>query len=115
MVDGHSWLAARCGGPGGPAATSPNHLDGWGRGVFAHTSPVYVQCGTDAWALFDEGVARYMQALVEGSLEHIRFGARRYPEGTVTHHHGGDDHLAYLEAPFLAALDQIARRLATGR
>ena len=30
-VEGHSWLAARCGGPG--YAESVPHLDGWGRGV----------------------------------------------------------------------------------
>lgn len=39
-VEGDCWLAARCGGP--------DHFDGlvhrdvWGRGVFAHTSPIYV-------------------------------------------------------------------------
>ena len=113
-VDGHGWLAARCGGPGGPAATFPNHLDGWGRGVFAHTSPVYLQCGEESWALFDEGVARYMQALVQGSLEHMRLAARMHPDDMVTHHHGAVDHLAHLEAPFREALDEIGRRLAGG-
>ena len=41
-VDGHTWLAARCGGPGYYGFA---HHDVWSRGVFAHTSPVYVACG----------------------------------------------------------------------
>lgn len=110
-VDGHSWLAARCGGPDGPRATFPRHLDGWHRGVFAHTSPIYLQCGRDEWRLFDANVARYMRALVQGSLAHIRHGSRQYPPGSVTHHHGQDDHLAYLEKPFHEALRAIDRRL----
>ena len=41
-VDGHTWLAARCGGPGYFA--NP-HYDTWRRGIFAHTSPIYVASG----------------------------------------------------------------------
>ena len=38
-VDGHTWLAARCGGP--DYYKSIPHHDVWNRGIFAHTSPIY--------------------------------------------------------------------------
>jgi len=31
--------------------------------------------------------------------------------GTVTHHHGEEDHQAYLERPFVEARDAIHRRM----
>src|SRR5262249_550456 len=43
-VEGDTWLAARCGGPG---YTSIPHHDGWKRGIMAHTSPVYVTRGEE--------------------------------------------------------------------
>ena len=45
-VEGHSWLAARCSGPN---YNSVPHHDGWGRGIFAHTSPIYIACGGEWW------------------------------------------------------------------
>ena len=106
-MDGHTWLAARCGGPNYSAAP---HFDGWGRGVFAHTSPIYVACGRE-WQLFDEQTAQYMLTLVEGSLAHIHQTATHHPHGAVTHHHGEVDHLAYLERPFNEAREAIHRRM----
>jgi hypothetical protein len=106
-VDGDAWFAARCGGP--------NHFDGlahrdvWQRGVFAHTSPVYVTTG-DEWRRFDAGHGRSMQALVEGSLAYVRERSTQHRPG-VAHHHGEADHLAYLERPFLEALRLIRARL----
>jgi hypothetical protein len=107
-VDVDGWLTARCGGPG--HFDGPTHRDVWGRGVFAHTSPIYVTTG-DEWRRFDPAHARYMVMLIEGSLEHIRHRALRYPEGHATHHHGEADHLAYLERPFLDARAELERRL----
>ena len=62
-VSGHTWIAARCGGPeyftggnfnsGFPPSWSlkehggliaDTHYDAWRRGIYAHTSPVYVAC-----------------------------------------------------------------------
>jgi hypothetical protein len=106
-VEGHTWLAARC---GGPQYTSVPHHDGWRRGIFAHTSPVYVACGGE-WQLFDPATCQYMLTLVEGSLTYIREMAPQYARCTVTHHHGQDDHLAYLERPFLQARETLERRL----
>ena len=107
-VDGDSWLAARCGGPS--YYDSVLHHDAWSRGIFAHTSPVYVACG-GAWRMFDPQVARYMLTMIEGGLVYIdETSARRQP-GSVTHHHGEADHMAYLRRPFLEAQDAVRRRL----
>jgi hypothetical protein len=106
-VDKHTWLAARCGGPN---YTAIPHHDGWRRGVFAHTSPIYVAVGGEWW-LFDSDTAQYMLTLIEGGLAYIRHTAPHHPRGAVTHHHGEDDHLAYLERPFHQAAEAIHRRM----
>jgi hypothetical protein len=51
-----------------------------------------------------------MLTLIEGSLSYIREIAPHYPPGTVTHHHGEEDHRAYLERPFHEAREAIHRR-----
>lgn len=106
-IDGHTWLAARCGGPDYFGNT---HYDANRRGIFAHTSPIYVACGGDWW-MFDKGTAQYMLTLIEGDVTHIRENSRQYRPGTVTHHHGEDDHIAYLERPFLEAREAIHNRM----
>jgi len=107
-VNGHTWLAARVSGPG---YTNPiQHHDGWRRGVMAHTSPIYLACGGDWW-LFDPETAQYMLTLIDGSLTYIRELSPRDQPGTVTHHHGEEDHEAYLERPFLEARAAIHRRM----
>ena len=90
--------------------TTIQHHDGWRRGIFAHTSPIYVAVGGE-YSLFDRVTAEYMLTLIEGSLEHIHNRAAHYGEGTVTHHHGEADHLAYLERPFREAIEAIHRRM----
>jgi hypothetical protein len=102
-VSAHSWVVARCRGAGG------NHLDEWGRPVFAHTSPVYLAVGGE-WAPRDEEAGRYLVTLVEGGLEYVRHTAVYHPAGTVTHHHGLDDHAGYIEAPFQEALAALKAR-----
>ncbi|MBI2502296.1 MAG: CehA/McbA family metallohydrolase [Candidatus Latescibacteria bacterium] len=106
-VEKHSWLAARCGGPG---YTALPHHDGWGRGIMAHTSPIYLACGGEWW-MFDQETAQYMLTLVDGCLSYIRQGSRQHPPGKATHHHGEEDHQAYLERPFIEAREAIHRRL----
>ena len=103
-----SWLAARCGGPS--YWDGPTHRDVWGRGIFAHTSPVYVACGADAWSRSDPDVDRRMLTLIEGGLDRIRHG-RRYPEDRITHHHAEPDHDAFLERPFLEAIERVRERM----
>lgn len=103
-IDRHTWIAARCLGDPGPAS-----YDAWGRGMMAHTSPIYIACGPD-WSMFDPEAAHYMLTMIEGSLAYLRSRPRYYPPGTVTHHHGQTDHLAYMEQPFLEAREAIERR-----
>jgi hypothetical protein len=106
-IDGHSWLCARVSGPDyNPVA----HHDTWSRGVFAHTSPVYVACGGD-WQMADPAGLQYMLTLVGGSLEYIRQVSPQWPAERVTHHHGEADHLAYLERPLREAEAALRIRL----
>jgi hypothetical protein len=107
-VEGHTWLAARVGGPSyfQPAL----HHDGSRRAIFAHTSPIYVACGGE-WQLFNRETAQYMLTLIEGSLFYVRETALHYPPGTVTHHHAEEDHLAYLERPLLEAREAVNRKI----
>ena len=79
-------------------------------GSFAHTSPIYIAVGGDWW-LFDEAAAQYMLTLVSETLEYMWHTAPHRPEGTVTHHHGEEDHFAYLERPFREAIEAIHRRM----
>ena len=128
-VSGHTWIAARCGGPeyftagnynsGFPPSWSlkdhggiipDTHYDAWRRGIYAHTSPVYVACGGDWW-MFDEATARHMLAVLDGSMRYIEAGSLQHRHGTVTHHHGEDDHIAYLKRPFLEAQELVEERL----
>ena len=104
-IDGHSWLAARVGGPEYMQPLS-SIAD---RGIFAHTSPIYLSCGGE-WDLFNQETAHYMLTLIEGSLTYIREIALSYPPGSVTHHHGEDNHRDYLERPFLQAREAIRKR-----
>jgi hypothetical protein len=107
-LKGHSWLAARVGGPGYGDAVA--HHDVWRRAIMAHTSPVYVQVGGE-WSLYDAGAATYMVTLVEGSLAYIRTRSRQHRPGTVTHFHGEEDHQAFLERPFQEALEALHARM----
>jgi hypothetical protein len=106
-VDGNTWLAARCGGPN---YTAIRHHDSWSRGIFAHTSPVYVAVSGE-YSLFSPETAQYMLTLVEGGLSYIRHRAPHHPHGTVTHHHGEEDHIHHLEEPFHQAAAAIHKRM----
>ena len=107
VLNRNSWLCARAGGPNyEPIA----HHDVWARGIFAHTSPIYVACGGE-WSMVDAAGLQYMLTLVGGSLDYIRQLSPRRRAGTVTHHHGESDHDAYLERPFLEAEAALRARL----
>jgi hypothetical protein len=106
-MDRHTWLAARC---AGPEYSAMAHHDVVNRGIFAHTSPVYVAVGGEWW-LYDQATAQYMLTLIEGGLAHMREKALYYEPGTVTYHHGEEDHQAYLERPFHEAVAAIHRRM----
>jgi hypothetical protein len=106
-VDRNSWVCARVGGPNYQPI---GHFDTWSRGIFAHTSPIYIACG-DAWSMADQAGLQYMLTLVGGSLEYIRQMSPQRPAGTVSHQHGQADHLGYLERPFLEAQAALRARL----
>ena len=123
-VDGHTWIAARCGGPG---YLSPEAFPGWGddaaglqigdyfysnwrRGTFAHTSPIYVACGGDWW-MFDPDTARLMLKLIEGGMAYMEHTTVQHLPGTTTHPHGESDHIAHLQRPFVEARQAIERRV----
>ena len=61
--------------------------------------------------MFDKDAAQYMLTLVEGCLTYISETAALHRPGTATHHHGEEDHLAYLERPFREAQEAIHRRM----
>ena len=95
-----------------PALHGASRITTAGRAaIFAHTSPIYVACGGE-WSMFDEATARYMLTLVDGCLTYIDTAAPYWEPGSVTHHHGEDDHLAWLRRPFLEARDAVEKRLA---
>jgi hypothetical protein len=105
-IDHHTWLAARVAGPNYDQAVP--HFDAWGRGVMAHTSPIYVAVG-GGWWMANPDTAQYMLTLVHGGLDYIRQRAVFHHDSMVTHHHGEHDHQAYLERPFLEAIEAIHR------
>ena len=107
-VKGNTWFSARCGGLGYQASVT--HWDSWNRGVFAHSSPIYVTCGEE-WALYDEAIAQYMLTLIDGSLTYIRQVSGQWKPGMVTHHHGEANHQAFLERPFLEAQAALYKRM----
>jgi hypothetical protein len=106
-IDRTTWLCARCAGPG---YTAIPHHDSWGRGIMAHTSPIYLACG-GAYDLFSPETAYYMLTLIDGSVQHIRRRARQWRAGSVTHHHGEEDHGAFLERPFQEAAAAVHKKL----
>jgi hypothetical protein len=106
-VSADSWLCARV---SGPEYRPLLHHDVWGRGIFAHTSPIYVACGAE-WRMAERSGLDYMLTLVGGSLEYIRNQSPQWRPGTVTHHHGEADHVGYLERPFLEAQAALRARL----
>ena len=111
-VDRHSWIAARCGGPGYFGGTP--HRDEWTRPIFAHTSAVYVGVG-GPWEMFDEELARAPLTLLEGGVRYIREQGLQWEPDRVTHHHEASDHLAYVEEPIREAIERLEERLRRGR
>jgi hypothetical protein len=84
--------------------------DGWARRIMAHTSPVYVGVGGE-WRMFDPGVANYLVTLLNGGIDYIHQRSLQHPVGSVTHHHGRDDHLAHLAEPFHEAISAIHAKM----
>lgn len=107
-IDRNSWIAARCGGP--QYFDSIAHHDCWRRRIMAHTSPVYVGVGGE-WRMFDPEMATYLLTLLNGGVDYINQRSVQRPAGSVTHHHGRDDHLAYLAEPFHEAIAAVHAKM----
>ena len=69
-VTGSGWIAARCTG-------LPKHPGAY---IAAHTSPVYVKCGSTR--AFDGAAAQHMLALVNGGIEYLQTLATVYDEAS---------------------------------
>lgn len=95
-----SWLAVRVGGP--EYYDSPITNCTWERGIFAHTSPIYVALG-DRWEMRNPDTYDYMDRMIEGSLEYVRARGKAASSASVYHHHGYPDHVEYLVTPLLEA------------
>ena len=124
-ISNHTWLAARAGGANywsdGNFYSSEtpslkpipySHYDGQRKGIFAHTSPVYVACGGEWW-MFDEDVARHILAVADGLISNMQNISSQYASGPVTHHHGEKDHMEYLIRPFIETRNAIYKRMST--
>ena len=111
-IDSNSWVAARSGGPN--YFDSINHHDVWERGVFAHTSPIYIAC-KGKWWMFDKSIANYMLKTIQGNLLYINNTAPHHQHGKITHHHGEKNHIEYLSRPLLEAEKKIKDRIRKGR
>jgi hypothetical protein len=107
-IDSHSWVAARAGGPS--YFGDLNHMDVWNRGVFAHTSPIYIECG-GKWQMFDRVTAEYMLNLINGSLSYINNLSTQDDHSRVTHHHHSGDHMEFLQKPFKEAYKLVSERI----
>jgi hypothetical protein len=111
-VDGDTWIAARAGGPAYYDARLT--LDSIVRGVFAHTSPIYVTRGEGNWSMRDDGTFEYLLTRVDAARTYIRDIAARTRLGGGGHPHSESDHLAFLERPFLEAQERLRARLKAG-
>ena len=110
-ISENSWIALRCGGA--PYFESVSHYDFYERGVIAHTSPFYVSVG-GPWRMFDREAAIEFRNLIQGGIDYVAERSPQWSPGTITHHHGMNDHMAFLLEPFLEAMALIDARLRSG-
>ena len=106
-IDKPGWLCVRVGG-GGPEHLI-QHRDEWRRSIMAHTSPVYLACGSqDSPA--DREALENIKTLIERARSYVERRGVSSSGADVLHHHGGD-HREYLITPFDQARTAIDQRL----
>lgn len=110
-ISENSWIALRCGGA--PYFEGLSHYDFYERGVIAHTSPFYVAVG-GPWKMFNRDAALEFRELVQGGIDYVVRRSPQWTPGTVAHHHGRSDHMAFLLEPFHEAMAAIDARLSSG-
>ena len=106
-IDRPGWICARVGG-GGPEHLT-RHRDEWRRAIMAHTSPVYVTCGSED-SLNDPQALEQIKILIDRSHAYVESRASVSSGTDVRHHHGGNHH-EYLIRPFDEARKAVEIRL----
>ena len=104
--DEPGWICARVGG--GPSHLT-RHRDEYHREIVAHSSPIYVGCGS-RHRMYEQSEAQYLMGLVERSRSYVTELASWDAGSDVLHHHHGD-HREYLERPFEEARQALSARL----
>ena len=105
QVPSDTWIALRAGGPG--YFDARRTLCSFERGVFAHTSPIYLRSGPDADRTTDDETLEYLLTRVDAARAYVASMAPTTRLGGGGHPHGEPDHLAHLLRPF----DQARARL----
>jgi hypothetical protein len=97
-VPSDSWIALRAGGPG--YFNARRTLCSFERGVFAHTSPIYLRSGPAADRTTDDETLEYLLTRVDAARAYVETMAPTRRLGGGGHPHGEVDHLAHLVRPF---------------
>ena len=107
-VPADSWMALRAGGPG--YFDARRTLCSFERGVFAHTSPIYLRSGADADRTTDDETLQYLLTRVDAARAYVTSMAPTRRLGGGGHPHGEADHLAHLVRPFDEARTRLEAR-----
>jgi hypothetical protein len=107
-VPSDTWIALRAGGPG--YFDARRTLCSFERGVFAHTSPIYLRSGPDADRTTDGPLLEYLLTRVDAAREYVTTMATTERLGGGGHPHGERDHLAHLVRPFDEARARLEGR-----
>ena len=107
-VPSDSWIALRAGGPG--YFDARRTLCSFERGVFAHTSPIYLRSGVDADRTTDDDTLEYLLTRVDAARAYVTSMAPIQRLGGGGHPHGEADHLAHLTRPFDEARARLEAR-----
>jgi hypothetical protein len=65
--------------------------------------------------MFDREAAIEFRNLIQGGIDYVAQRSPQWSPRTVTHHHGMNDHMAFLLEPFLEAMASIDARLRSGQ
>jgi hypothetical protein len=106
-IDTPGWICVRVDG-GGPEDLV-KHRDEWQRAIMAHTSPVYIACGTQEHPA-DREALEQIRTRIERARGYVEDRAAMSGGADVLHQHGGD-HREYLIRPFDQARAVIEQRL----
>jgi hypothetical protein len=107
-VPADTWMAIRAGGPG--YFDARRTLCEQQRGVFAHSSPIYLRSGAEADATTDDETLNYLLTRVEAARAYVTGTAAAARLGGGGHPHGEPDHIAHLVRPFDEAREALIRR-----